>query len=175
MNTETMSKSSDRVRTLVEGALCVALSVVLSYFKIFKMPQGGSITLEMAPLFFFAYRHGFKWGISAGALSGLFQMLFGGYIYHPLQAILDYPLAFACTGLAGAFGSHFVVGTLIAGAARLFCHVASGAIFFASYAPAGQNPWVYSTIYNATYMIPVLILSGGVAWILWKKLEGRVG
>ena len=175
MSAETISKSSDRVRTLVEGALCVALSVVLSYFKIFKMPQGGSITLEMAPLFFFAYRHGFKWGISAGALSGLFQMLFGGYIYHPVQAILDYPLAFACTGLAGAFGSHFVVGTLVAGAGRLFCHTASGAIFFASYAPAGQNPWLYSTIYNATYMIPVVIISGGVAWVLWKKLAGRMG
>ncbi len=175
MSAGVMSKSSDRVRALVEGALCVALSVVLSYLKVFKMPQGGSITLEMAPLFFFAYRHGFKWGISAGALSGLLQMLFGGYIYHPVQAILDYPLAFACTGLAGAFGPHFLIGTAAAGFARFVCHVLSGVIFFASYAPAGQNPWIYSSIYNAGYMIPDLILCGGAAWILWKKLEGRVG
>lgn len=157
----------------MEGALCVSLSVVLSYLKVFKMPQGGSITLEMAPLIFFAYRHGFKWGISAGALSGLFQMLFGGAVYHPLQAILDYPAAFACVGFAGAFGRHFVIASIVGGALRLLCHVVSGAVFFGSYAPAGQNPWLYSTIYNLTYMIPALIISGSVAWLLWKKLEGK--
>lgn len=174
MNAGMANGSSERVRTLVECALCVALSVVLSYFKIFRMPQGGSVTLEMAPLFFFAYRHGVKWGISAGALSGLLQMLFGGYIYHPLQAILDYPLAFACGGLAGAFGPRFVPGVLAAGAGRVLCHILSGVIFFASYAPEGQNPWLYSTIYNVTYMVPTLILSGGAAWVLWRKLESRV-
>ena len=170
MNTETMSKSSDRVRTLVEGALCVALSVVLSYFKIFKMPQGGSITLEMAPLLFFAYRHGFKWGVGVGALSGLFQLIFGGYIVHPFQAVLDYPLAFAGMGFLGLFQRRPILGIFIAGLSRLLCHVLSGVVFFSSYVPKGQNVWLYSILYNAGFMVPSLILAGFAAWLLWKRI-----
>ena len=109
---ETTVKSPVKVSVLVEGALCVALSVVFSYFKLFSMPQGGSITLEMAPLLFFSYKQGGKWGVCAGFLSGLLQMLFGGYIVHPVQALLDYPLAFACIGAAGLFGRHIIAGTV---------------------------------------------------------------
>jgi thiamine transporter len=166
--------SSERVKTLVEGALCVALSVVFSYLKLFSMPQGGSITVEMAPLLYFSYRQGWKWGVAAGAMSGLLQMILMGYVAHPVQAVLDYPLAFACVGAAGFFKAAPLVGAIAGGVARLACHVLSGAIFFASYAPEGQNPWVYSIIYNATYLIPCLVISAALALALWKKL-GRKG
>jgi thiamine transporter len=162
--------ASERVKALVEGALCVALSVVFSCFKLFAMPQGGSVTLDMAPLLYFAYRHGFKWGVAAGAMSGLLQLSFFGYIVHPAQAFLDYILAQACIGIAGLFKSRPVIGAVLAGTSRCVCSIVSGVIFFASYAPEGQNPWLYSTIYNATYSIPNIILSGAVALILWKKL-----
>jgi len=161
-----------RTRVLVEGALCVALSVVFSYLKIFSMPQGGSVTIEMAPLLYFAYRHGLKWGLIAGALSGSIQLIFGGYVVHPAQAFLDYPAAFACMGIAGLFGQgmgEMVAGTVIASAARLACHVLSGVIFFASYAPEGTNVWLYSFIYNATFMLPSVLLSAALALILRKK------
>ncbi|MDR1915782.1 MAG: energy-coupled thiamine transporter ThiT [Synergistaceae bacterium] len=172
MSTRTTIGSSSKVIVLVEGALCVALSVVFSYFKLFSMPQGGSITLEMAPLFYFAYRCGWRWGILAGGVSGLLQMLFGGYIAHPIQAILDYPLAFACMGIAGIFVKNLkqiICGTIAASALRLLCHVLSGVIFFSSYAPDGQNPWVYSFVYNASFMVPSLIISGVIALFLWRK------
>ncbi len=169
MNETQTRNSSQRVKILIESALCVALSVVLSYFKLLRMPQGGSVTLEMAPLLFLAYRHGFKWGIAAGAMSGLIQLLFGGYVVHPAQAILDYPLAFGCVGIAGLFGEKALLGTIVAGFSRFLCHVVSGAIFFAKYAPEGQNPWIYSIVYNATFIIPALILSAITALILWKR------
>jgi thiamine transporter len=162
--------ASVRVKTLVEGALCVALSVVFSSFKLFAMPQGGSVTLDMAPLLYFAYRRGFKWGVAAGVMSGLLQMSLFGYIVHPAQAFLDYPLAFACIGVAGLLKSRPVVGAVLAGTGRCLCGIISGVIFFASYAPEGQSPWVYSTVYNATYSIPSIILSGTAALLLWKKL-----
>jgi thiamine transporter len=161
------------VRELTECALCVALSVVFSQFKMFSMPQGGSVTLEMAPLLYLSYKRGFKWGVSAGAMSGILQGLIGGFIVHPVQAALDYPLAFACVGIAGLFKAHPLLGAIAAGAGRLFCSVLSGVIFFASYAPEGQNPWVYSTIYNASYMIPAVILSTTLALLLWKKLGAK--
>jgi thiamine transporter len=158
---------------MVEGALCVALAVVFSEFKMFAMPQGGSVTLEMAPLLYFSYRRGFKWGAAAGVISGVFMVLFGGYIAHPIQAALDYPVAFACVGAAGFFKGKPILGTILAGGARFVCHVLSGVIFFSSYAPEGQNPWVYSAVYNASFMVPSLLISGVLAMILWKRLGSR--
>jgi thiamine transporter len=49
------------------------------------------------------------------------------------------------------------------------CHVLSGVIFFASYAPEGQNVWIYSLVYNASFMAPSVIITAVVAWVLWKK------
>jgi thiamine transporter len=172
MSETAISADSRRTRTLVEGALCVALSVVFSCLKLFHMPQGGSITLEMAPLLYYSYKYGAGWGISAGVISGIVQALFGGYVVHPVQGILDYPAAFGALGIAGLFGQSargVIIGTAAAAAARLVCHVASGVIFFSSYAPEGQNALVYSVVYNATFMAPSAIISAAAAWFLWKK------
>jgi len=41
----------DPTLSLVYGALCVALSFILSYLRLFRMPQGGSLTIaSMLPL-----------------------------------------------------------------------------------------------------------------------------
>ena len=41
----------NRTRALVYGALCVALSFMLSYIKLFSLPMGGSLTLcSMLPI-----------------------------------------------------------------------------------------------------------------------------
>ena len=159
------------VRILVESSLCIALYLILSAFKLFQMPQGGSITLGMVPLFIFAYRWGAKWGIIAGSVSGILHfLLIGGFFVHPLQIFLDVPLASGMIGLAGLFKNHKIIGILIAGGLRFSCHVLSGVIFFAEYAPIGQNIWIYSAIYNATYLLPSLIVCGIVSLILLKKL-----
>lgn len=173
MSYTTVTGSSAKVRAMAEGALCVALSVVFSYLKLFAMPQGGSITVEMAPLIYFACRRGVLWGLSAGAMSGFLQMIFGGYIMHPIQAALDYPIASAAVGLAGLFASRPLIGAITGGLARLVCHVISGAVFFASYAPEGQNPWVYSIVYNATPMIPNIIICAAFVIMLMRVLNKK--
>ena len=56
-----VSKDKKRwtARMLANGALCIALSTVLSFITLYKMPQGGSITLaSMLPMFLFAYAYG---------------------------------------------------------------------------------------------------------------------
>ncbi|MDR2780334.1 MAG: energy-coupled thiamine transporter ThiT [Synergistaceae bacterium] len=177
MENTAIGESFNRTRALVEGALCVALSVVFSNFKLFSLPQGGSVTLEMAPLLYFSYKYGYKWGVPAGAMSGLLQMLMGGYVAHPAQAVLDYPAAFACMGIGGVFGQSgkgAAAGTALAAIARMACHVLSGVIFFASYAPEGQNVWIYSLVYNASFMTPSIIITAVVAWVLWKKFLKNV-
>lgn len=92
-------------RTLVTVAVAAALSAALSYLRIIEMPQGGSVTLDMVPILYVALWRGPGIGISAGALAGLLQLLLHPFIVHPIQVLLDYPLAMAACGLAGFFRS----------------------------------------------------------------------
>ena len=156
------------VAVMIEGALCIALSIVLSYFDLFKMPQGGSVDFALMPLILFTYRRGLKWGVQAGIVSGLIRILLGSYIYNPVQAIVDYPLAYAFIGLTAAHPR--IIGLILSAIGKIACHVVSGAIFFAEYAK-GQNPWIYSLVYNTPVESVKYILSGIVALILWKALE----
>ena len=53
-------------KNLVMAGLCIALSQVLSYVKVFEMPQGGSITAgSMVPIILFSLVYGFKDGFLA--------------------------------------------------------------------------------------------------------------
>lgn len=162
-------------RVLTEAALAIALAFVLGLIKIFQMPFGGSISLEMVPLILLALRQGPWVGIAAGAAYGFINLIMNPIILHPVQVLFDYPLPFAALGLAGFFAPTVrgaVLGTVVAVAARFACHFISGVAFFASYAPAGWNPLVYSAAYNAAYLVPSLVVAlvGGVA--LLRALEG---
>ena len=90
------------------------------------------------------------------------QLLLEPYIYAPLQVILDYPLAFGMLGLCGFFANSkhgFLKGYLLGVFGRYLCHVISGYLFFAEYAPDGVNPLVYTLLYNATYIVPETIIT----------------
>lgn len=142
-----------RTRTLVYGALAIALSFVLSYIKIYDAPFGGSVTLcGMLPLCLYACAFGPKYGFLAALGYGVLQIVQGAYVVHPVQFVLDYLLAFTVLGLASLFPRRYAVGTFVSGLARMLCSIVSGGVFFASYAAeAGfTNAWVYSVVYNAT-------------------------
>lgn len=166
----------------------IALATVLSYVKILDLPQGGSLTAgSMIPILLIGFRYGLKKGLFVGAVHGLLQALLQGYIIHPVQFIFDYPLAFGLLGLTGIFTTQLakpdlakskkyafvITGTLIAAFGRFACHVVSGSIFFKEYAGA-QNPWVYSAVYNGSYMLAEFALSAVVLALLWKALERTI-
>lgn len=148
-------------RMLANAALCIALSFILSYIRLYKMPQGGSITCaSMLPIFLFAYAYGVIPGFVTGMAYGLLQFIQDAYFVHPIQLLLDYPLAFAMLALAGLFrekGWGLYVGITLGALGRMVCAVLSGVIFFAEYA-GDMNPWVYSIVYNVTYIVPEAII-----------------
>ncbi len=161
-------------RVLTEAAIAVALSFVLGLFVLFKMPFGGSISLEMIPLILLSLRQGWKVGVVAGTAYGLLDLAIDPFVVHPLQLLLDYPLAFGVLGLAGLFKPTVrgaVLGATVAVLARFFCHFLSGVVFFASYAPDGWNPFLYSAAYNAAYLAPSLGIAIVVVVVLLKALE----
>jgi thiamine transporter len=162
-------------RVLAEAALAVALAFVLGLIKVFQMPFGGSISLDMVPLILLALRQGPFVGIVAGAAYGLMDLAIEPFIVHPVQVLFDYPLAFGVLGLAGFFAPTVrgaILGTIVAVAARFLCHFVSGIVFFASYAPEGWNPYVYSAAYNLAYLVPSLIIALVVVVALLRALEG---
>jgi thiamine transporter len=162
-------------RVLAEAALAVALAFVLGLIKVFQMPFGGSISLDMVPLILLALRQGPWVGIVAGAAYGLLDLAIEPVALHPVQVLFDYPLAFGVLGLAGFFAPTVrgaILGTIVAVLVRFLCHFVSGVVFFASYAPEGWNPLVYSAAYNLAYLVPSLIIALVVVVVLLRALEG---
>jgi len=141
---------------IVFVALAGALSLISHSF--FSLPQGGSINIGMVPIFWLALRRGPKIGIFAGAVFGVVDLAIEPFVVHPIQFILDYPLAFAALGLAGFFQEGPVLGVVAGGTGRFVSHFISGVVYFANYAPWGMTPVVYSAIYNGSYMIPSTII-----------------
>lgn len=138
-------------RALVYGALCLSLSFALSYFKLFSMPYGGSITLcSMLPLVMYASCFGPVCGFTAALAYAVLQIIQGAWIVHWAQFVLDYFVAFSCLGLASLVPKRLPLGMAVSGFVRMLVSTASGAIFFADggldYGIA--NPWVYSFAYN---------------------------
>ena len=157
------------VRALTYGALCMAMSFVLSYIKLWSMPLGGSVTLaSMLPLLWYSNRFGVKNGLIAGAAYGLLQLIQKPEIYHWVQVLLDYPLAFAMLGLAGSV-KNLQLGSVIGIVGRWVCHLISGAIFFGEWMSVGS--WTSSAAYNGGYLLAELVLCVVLSFALKKALD----
>jgi thiamine transporter len=164
------------VQAYAELGVAVALAAVLGQVRLFAMPQGGSVSLELLPIVFIAVRRGIMPALAAGVVYGLLQLLLpGAFVYHPLQALLDYPLAFGALAAAGAVhvtGWRSLVAAVALGqAARFVCHFLSGLIFFAEYAPGWESPWLYSITYNLLYLVPEAVLTCLLLWPLLKAYD----
>lgn len=153
-------------RSLAIAAMCVAISFVLSCIRLFKMPQGGSITVvSMLPLTMFCVAFGPLQGLVAGCAYGLLQLIQDMYVIHPLQLLVDYPFAFGAMALSGLViylpikdSLKLPLGVVLATIGRYIMAVISGAVFFAEYAPADQGALVYSLLYNISYLGPDALL-----------------
>lgn len=150
-------------RMMANASLCIALAFILSYVKLYEMPQGGSVTLaSMLPVFMFAYAYGVAPGLLIGFAYGLLQFVQGGWFVHPVQFLLDYPLAFAMLGFAGIAKKlpdqwGMIPGILLGTCLRFFCAFLTG-IFFWGDGAGEQSVLVYSAVYNGTYLIPETII-----------------
>jgi thiamine transporter len=153
---------------LTEAAIFTALATALSVIG-YNMPQGGSVTAaSMVPIIWLALRRGSKVGIATGILYGAIQFMLLPYAVDPFQVFFDYPLAFAVLGLAAFFPNKPVFGSTIAISCRFLVHFISGIVWWAPiYAPS-VNPIVYSTVYNGSYLLPELVISGIILFLLHK-------
>ena len=185
-------------RVLVESAMLVAVAVALSYLKISFLPYGGSITLCALPIVLVSYRRGIKWGLLAGLALSLVQMLnFRSAGFSALSVavvvLFDYLLPFTALGLGGIFrgkfnkpGAELALGSVVALALRFLCHFISGYFVWGEYAEwffgemgqagagilanvsGGALAALYSLLYNASYLVPEMIITALAALLLGK-------
>ena len=184
-NEKTNGLSKTNLR-LVESAILLALSTVLSLVKVYEMPLGGSVTLcSMLPVLLLGYKYGVKWGLLTGFTYGVIQLLLDvakalswGLTPTALAAsfVFDYLLAFLCLGLAGMFGKsfpRFVAGISAAVLLRFAMHVISGVTAYASWLPPEWQGhlFLYSLAYNGSYLLPDFALCLVVGVLLYRPLE----
>ena len=150
------SEKKTDIKALTVSALMIALATVLGQIKVFEMPQGGAVTLfSILLIAVCGYLLGTRRGVMAGFCVGLINLIFGPYVIHPVQLLMDYPIAFGAVGLAGItrnYRNGLTSGYIIGLIGRYICAVLSGVIFFGSYAPEGFNAWTWSLWYNLTYL-----------------------
>lgn len=140
-------------RLIAQIGIALALATVLKVFRIYHLPQGGSITLgSMIPILLLSIFYGPEVGFITGFLYGIITLILDPYILHPVQVLFDYPLPFMALGLAGYFKNNKVLGTVVALVGRFSCHFISGVVFFGSYAPKGMSPAVYSLMVNGIFI-----------------------
>ena len=162
-------KMSD-TRSIVYGAISIALSFALSYAKLFKLPQGGSVTFaSLLPLMIYCCMFGTRRGLIVCTIYGVLQALQDPFIIHPMQFLLDYPLAFGLIGFSGIFMEKgvfkdkkvvaFLLGGVLAVVLRYACHVCSGVFAFADYADLDKydTAIAYSMAYNSFAFVDMLI------------------
>ena len=162
-----MTKSKITAKTIVFSAVAVALATVIAtLLKLPSLPFGGSVTLfSMLFICLIGYWYGPAVGLTAAVAYGILQFITGPYIVHPIQVLLDYPLAFGALGLSGFFRDkkHGLLLGYIAGVAgRFLFHEISGFIFYTEYVGNLQSDLLAigaSTLYNLSYLLPEMIIT----------------
>lgn len=158
-------KESKKIQTkqLVFASVAMALAVVTSFIKFVDLPYGGSATLfSMFFICLIGYLYGTKIGLLTGVAYGFLQLIIDPSVYHPVQLLLDYPVAFGCLGLAGVFSKSrhgLIKGYILGVIGRYIVHAISGYIFFIQWFPADSNPVVYTITYNASYIVPEALVT----------------
>lgn len=156
-----------RTKQLVFSAMAIALATVISVvIKLPSLPNGGSVTLmSMLVISLVGYWYGPAIGLTAAIAYSILQMITGFYMVHPLQLLLDYPLAFGALGLSGFFcnAKHGLLkGYLVGVTGRFLMHEISGLLFYTEYVTSlkGNMTAIWaSTAYNLSYILPEAVLT----------------
>lgn len=178
-------KKNQTVLIITEISILTALAIIFDWIanlvNIRLFPNGGSISISMLPVFILAYRRGLLSALISGLLLGTLQTLLGvTYYLYFLQFLFDYTIAYGLVGFAGVFFRMvhsnktniqligIISGVILGGVLRYMSHVIAGVVYWARVIedtskvdfskPITKSAWLYSLGYNATYMVPSIII-----------------
>lgn len=148
---------------MAHAAILIALGSVLSCFRLFALPFGGSVTL--CSLMFYCligYLFGIRIGLLSTLAAGIIQFMIYPIFIHPLQFIFDYIIGYGVLGFTGLKmfrDRQFVFAYVFVITLRLIASTLSGIIFFNAFVPSGSNIILYSLTYNLSYTLPEALLT----------------
>lgn len=167
-----------KTRTLCEAAILIALALVLETITLYKLPNGGSVTLSMVPIILFAVRNGCGWGAMAGFVFGGINYMMGGVSIDWTTIICDYFIAFSMLGFGAGLlrGKKLgcVWGSLVGISLQFLASYLVGVFVWGKYMPDAflgltmTSPWFYSFLYNGCWALPDLIISAAVFTVLYQ-------
>jgi thiamine transporter len=170
-------RTRDVVRVGMYVALFAVLEIVSNTLPLFKMPEGGSLSLGAIALVLASYDLGWKLGLMTTFISFLVMIVLPGdqlYFYNIIQFLCDYLFAYACyafTSLIPDFKiqkTGYPIGIFITSFFRFMFHNISGWIFFAE---AYKGRLILGVMgYNASYMIPTAIVTFIIVFIVKPRL-----
>ena len=190
----TQKRSNTKISTLAECAVMLALAFALSYAKLFEMPMGGSVTLaSMLPIMLISVKYGNAVGLATAftySLTQLLQAVMSANVFPycetlgtlTLCVLFDYVVPFTLLGLAGFFHKikltkntevNIYVGIISVVVLRFICHFITGVAIWGQCAPDGMGKYLYSFLYNGSFLSLDFIICIVCAVFMFRKAELR--
>ena len=185
---------SSKITTLSECAVMVALAFALSYAKLFEMPLGGSVTVaSMLPIMLISIKYGNAIGVGTAfvySLTQLMQAFLSGNVFPYCQTrealiaciLFDYLVPFTLLGLSGAFKrmgifKHREISAYVGMASvvvlRFLSHFITGVVIWGQWAPEGMGKYLYSFLYNGSFLGADFAICLAMAVLMLRKQEIR--
>lgn len=190
----TQKRLSTNLTTLCECAIMIALAFALSCAKLFEMPMGGSVTVaSMLPIMLISVKYGVKTGLATSFLYSLTQLVQAiasanvfPYCETPATLVLcvlfDYIVPFTLLGFAGVFLKfklsekseiNVYYGICAVVVLRFICHFITGVAIWGQWAPEGMGKYLYSFLYNGSFLSLDFAICIICALLMFRKAELR--
>ena len=191
---KTQKRSNSNLLILTECAIMLALSFALSAAKLFEMPMGGSVTVaSMLPVMLIGIKYGVGTGVATAFAYSLTQLLQAAgsanvfpYCETPATLVLcilfDYVVPFTILGLAGLFHKinitkntelNVYIGIVSVVVLRFACHFITGVAIWGQWAPDGMGKYLYSFLYNGSFLSIDFLICIVCAILIFRKAELR--
>lgn len=181
-------------RELVLGATCIAISFILSFIRVFRLANAGSVTLaSVLPLALYCYMFGFNKSMAVCFIFAILNFIQGPYVVSPWSALLDYLLPYLSISLIGLFSinaknydeskglknhTRFFIGLGVYFICRFTSHTLAGYLYW-NWADnflgifdgqlGGITALAYSLLYNTFYVLPDTIIVAIASIFVFKS------
>ena len=183
-----------KIGILAECAVMLALAFALSMAKLYEMPLGGSVTVgSMLPIMMIGIKYGPKIGVGTAFLYSVtqaLQALASGNVFPYCETgttlvvciLFDYIVPFTILGLSGIFMKcssirteevRAYIGMAATVVVRFLCHFITGVVIWKQWAPEGMGKYLYSFLYNGSFLGVDFAILLVIAVLMLRKNEIR--
>lgn len=165
-------------KDIAESGVLIAAALALNFIRLFPAPTGGSVNLQMLPLFILAIRKGpIKAFVGCGIVYGLISCLTDGYGFATFP--FDYLLGIGSTAILGLFSKQILNENIdnynFKGELFLLIGVALATIMrFVAATISSMLIYDYEIVPAMIYNVGYIFISGAIAVAVIMALYGPI-